>query len=140
MKFSGLLLQRYTGKPERGHNGVIIKERSNTRRCSDIFEISCWNMERVRVAFSFDRCDREVMGHIATTGGICGNMISYLMIESVEYRFGGIDRLPHRIERLSYNGSLILPERQDKLRECSVLRSGRHYIGVLNPTVWPNPL
>jgi transposase InsO family protein len=104
MRINGLLLQRYTGRSERVHNGVITQDRSDLRWCSDIFEISCWNKERVRVAFSLDCCDREVMSYIATTGGICGNMIRDLMVESVECRFGKIDRLPHRIEWLSDNG------------------------------------
>jgi transposase InsO family protein len=78
---------------------------SNIRWCSDVFEIICWNKERLRVAFSMDCCDREVMSYVATTAGISGDMIRDLMAEAIESRFGFVDRLPHRIEWLSDNGS-----------------------------------
>ena len=40
-------------------------------------------------------CDREILSYIATTGGITS--------ESIEYRFGKVDRLSHRIQWLSDN-------------------------------------
>ncbi len=49
--------------------------RSIRRWRSDAFEIACWSKERLRVAFSLDCCDREVMSYVATTGGIDGNLI-----------------------------------------------------------------
>ena len=104
LKIHGLLLPRYRGKPVRTHAGNIIMKRSNLRWCSDAFEIACWNGERVRSAFSMDCCDREIMSYVATTGGICGDMIRDLMAESIEYRFGKVNRLPHRIQWLSDNG------------------------------------
>lgn len=60
VKMHGLLLTRYSSKPTRTHDGRIIMNRSNLR-CSDGFEIACWNEERIRLAFSMDCCDREVM-------------------------------------------------------------------------------
>ena len=57
------------------------------------------------MAFSLDCCDREIMSYIATTAGISGEMIRDLMAETIEFRFGIVDRLPHRIEWLSDNGS-----------------------------------
>jgi putative transposase len=105
MKINRLLLQRYTGKPTRTHDGTITTRTSNLRWCSDIFEIPCWNSERIRIAFSLDCCDREVMSYIATTGGINGAMIQDLVAEAVESRFGFVDHLPHTIEWLSDNGS-----------------------------------
>jgi putative transposase len=42
---------------------------------------------------------------IATTGGISGEMIRDLMLESVEKRFGSPQNVPHDIEWLSDNGS-----------------------------------
>jgi transposase InsO family protein len=68
--------------------------------CSDIFEIPFWNAEVVRVAFSLDCCDREVIGHIGTTGGISGEMIRDLMVDSVERRLGNLERLLRSIQRL----------------------------------------
>jgi putative transposase len=106
MKQNGMLLSRYTGKrPMRSHNGVVITLRSNMRWCSDVFEIVCWNTEVVRVAFSLDCCDRELMSYLATTGGISSEMICDLMVQTVEHRFGSVDCVPHAIEWLSDNGS-----------------------------------
>jgi transposase InsO family protein len=100
-----LLLQRYTGKSTRTHDGVIITLKSNLRWCSDSFEIRCWNGERVQVAFSLDCCDREAIRYVATTGGISGEMIRDLMAETLEHRFGaGVKATPHPIEWLSDNG------------------------------------
>jgi putative transposase len=50
MKKNSLLLQRYTGRPVRVHDGRVQMIRSNLRWCSDAFEIACWNEERSRVA------------------------------------------------------------------------------------------
>ena len=105
MKINGLLLQKYTGRPARCHNGKVMVRQSNMRWCSDIFEIVCWNRERVRVAFSMDCCDREIMSYIATTGGISGDMIKDLMAEAIDSRFGFVKQIPKRIEWLSDNGS-----------------------------------
>jgi len=59
----------------------------------------------VRIAFTLDCCDREAISWVATTGGINSGDIRDLMIESVERRFGLVDRLPVSIEWLSDNGS-----------------------------------
>ncbi len=105
MAMNRILLQKHTGKPTRTHDGKVITLKSNTRWCSDVFAIICWNKEIVWVAFSLDCCDREVMSYIATTAGISGEMIRDLMAETIESRFGLVDRLPHRIEWLTDNGS-----------------------------------
>jgi putative transposase len=106
MKAHGLLLERHTaGGVERRHDGRVAVDRPDTRWCSDGFEIGCDNGERVRVAFTLDCCDREAISFVATTGGIDGGDIRDLMIESVERRFGRVDRLPAPIEWLSDNGS-----------------------------------
>lgn len=105
MRVNGLLLARYSGKrPTRAHDGKVVTLKRNTRWCSDGFEIACDNGEVVRVAFALDSCDREVIGHVATTGGISGSMIRDLMLESVERRFG-MAATPHPVEWLSDNGS-----------------------------------
>jgi transposase InsO family protein len=105
MSQNRMLLQRYTGKPPtRAHEGKIITIRPNLRWTSDGFEIACWNGEIVRTAFALDACDREVMAWCASTGGISGEMIRDLMVESVERRFGE-KALPHPIQWLSDNGS-----------------------------------
>jgi putative transposase len=106
MKANRLLLERHTGSGmERRHDGRVAVDRPNTRWCSDGFEIGCDNGERVRIAFTLDCCDREAIWWVATTGGIDGGDIRDLMIESVERRFGLVNRLPLPIEWLSDNGS-----------------------------------
>ena len=109
MKRDGLLLPRYTGRPqERCHNGQVITLKPDLRWCSDGFEIRCWNKEVVRVAFSLDCCDRELMRYVATTGGITAEMVQDLLLESLEYRFGQSERVPHPLEWLTDNGSCYI--------------------------------
>ena len=105
MKENSLLLAPYGKRPVRKHDGKVITLRSNTRWCSDGFSIPCDNGDRVYVAFSLDTCDREAMRYIASTKGIDGEMIRDLMIESVEYRFGNLEKMPRHIQWLSDNGS-----------------------------------
>jgi putative transposase len=126
MKQNNLLLQRFTGKPQaRAHKGKIITIRSNLRWCSDVFEIPCWNKAVVRVIFSLDCCDREVLSYIATTGWINAETVRDLMVQSMEYRFGKVDELPHTIEWLSDNGLYYLAKdnvlfgRAINLKVCS---------------------
>jgi putative transposase len=122
MKAHGLLLQRHAGGAEaRRHDGRVAVERSNLRWCSDGFEIGCDNGEKVRVAFALDCCDREVLGHVATTEGIKGEDVQDLMITAVEYRFGPVNRLPETIEWLSDNGSsYIAHETKSLAREMGL--------------------
>jgi putative transposase len=106
MKAHGLLLERHSGRgDQRRHDGRVAVDRSDTRWCSDGFEIGCDNSERVRIAFTLDCCDREAISWVATTGGIDSGDIRDLMVESVERRFGLVNRLPQPIEWLSDNGS-----------------------------------
>jgi putative transposase len=104
MKMNHLLLQKHTGRPIRPHEGTIITLKSNMRWCSDVFEIACENKERIRIIFAMDCCDREILSYLATTGGITSEMVKDLMTEAIEYRFGLVASLPHRIEWLSDNG------------------------------------
>lgn len=109
MKQNQLLLTRHTGKKlTRKHEGRIITLNSNMRWCSDVFEIPCWNGDVVRVAFSLDCCDRELMSHIATSAWIDAQMVRDLMFQTMEYRFGDVDKLPHKIEWLTDNGKYYL--------------------------------
>jgi len=104
MKNHNLLLSRYSTKPIRVHDGNVITLHRNTRWCSDAFYLSCDNGERVQVAFSLDTCDREAMRYVASTKGIDGGMVRDLMAETVLYRFGEVDNVPHAIQWLSDNG------------------------------------
>jgi len=105
MRINQLLLPRYHGRRERSHDGVVITLKSNLRWCSDMFSIRCWNGEAVQVLFSLDCCDREIMGWLATSGGVSGEMVRDLMGETLEHRFGPtVLSAPHPIEWLSDNG------------------------------------
>ena len=106
MRVHGLLLRQHAGShEERRHDGKVAVAQSNLRWCSDGFEIACDNAEKVRVAFALDCCDREAMGHVATTEGIKGEDVRDLMVTAVEQRFGRVNHLPTIIEWLSDNGS-----------------------------------
>ena len=107
MRQAGLLLQRHTGKPKLTHEGKVVTLKSDLRYCSDVFEIRCWNGERVQVAFSLDCCDREAIAFRATADYPTAITIRDLMAETVEKRFGpGIREVPHPIEWLSDNGPI----------------------------------
>lgn len=106
MKVHGLLLQRDgERREERRHDGRVAVDQRNTRWCSDGLEIACDNGEKVRVAFALDCCDREAMGHVATTGGITAEDVQDLMVATVEHRYGRVNRVPEPIEWLTDNGS-----------------------------------
>lgn len=104
MKQNALLLQRHTGRPNRTHDGKIVTLSSNSRWCSDVFSIQCWNAERVHVVFSLDTCDREVIRYASSTIGVEGQLVRDLMVESIEARFGGVGKLDKPIQWLSDNG------------------------------------
>ena len=87
MKQHDLLLTR--SKPlqnDHTHEGKVIVSDSNKRWCSDGFEIKCWNGEKVRVIFSLDCCDREIMSYAATTAGISSEMVCDALVQSMERR------------------------------------------------------
>jgi putative transposase len=78
MKINNLLLQKHTGRPVRLHEGTIITPQSNTRWCSDVFEIICWNGEKVRVAFCMDCADREVLSYILLQAALTETLLKTL--------------------------------------------------------------
>lgn len=109
MKQNDLLLTR--SKPlqnDRTHEGKVIVSESNMRWCSDGFEIKCWNGEKVRVVFSLDCCDREIMSYAVTTAGISSEMVCDVLVQSMERRFGVVSHLPQMIEWLTDNGSCYI--------------------------------
>ena len=62
------------------------------------------------MAFSLDCCDREIISYVATTGGIDGNLVRDLMLETVATRFGNVLQLPHSVQWLSDNGPAYLSD------------------------------
>lgn len=87
---------------------VLLRSKAIPDGVPIFFEIPCWNGDVVRVGFSLDCCDREAMSFVATSAWVNAEMIRDLMIQTVEYRFGKIDRLPHKIEWLTDNGKCYL--------------------------------
>lgn len=111
MKQNDLLLTRSEPlQNDRTHEGRIIVPESNQRWSSDGFEIKCWNGEKVRVIFSLDCCDREIMSYAATTAGISSEMVCDVLVQSMERRFGMVSHLPQRIEWLTDNGSCYIAQ------------------------------
>jgi putative transposase len=105
MKKHGLLLPKT--KVERKHSGTgkVMTLHSNTRWCSDAFEIKCFNAEKVYVAFSLDCKDREAMAYVARKRPLLAQDIQELMITSVEHRFGDT-RTPRMVEWLTDRGAI----------------------------------
>ena len=106
MRINGLLLPKsqilrtnHTG------TGKIVTLHSNTRWCSDAFEIRCFNDEKVFVAFSLDCNDREAISYVASKEPLLGKSIQELMIHSVEKRFKNL-KTQRQIEWLSDRGSI----------------------------------
>jgi len=60
MREQGWLLFRQGQKPldTRKQEGRVAVKESDTRWCSDGLELTCYNGERVRVAFALDSCGR----------------------------------------------------------------------------------
>jgi putative transposase len=106
MKINGLILPK-SGPLRLNHEGTgkVMTLFSNTRWCSDGFEIKCWNGEKVFVAFSLDCCDREAIHFVATTEPLTQQNIAELIICSVDKRFpaGRVDRT---IQWLTDRGSI----------------------------------
>lgn len=64
----------------------------------------------MRVVFSLDCCDREVMSYVATTKGISATMVQDVLVESIEKRFGDTPVLPKEVEWLTDNGSCYIAD------------------------------
>jgi len=106
-----MLLEKHTAvRKGRIHDGKVMVMRSNLRWCSDGLEFTCWNGETVRIAFALDCHDREIIGWLATTSGISGEMIRDMMVQCVERRFGS-ERAPHKVQWLTDNGSVFAAQK-----------------------------
>lgn len=129
MKQNQLLLTRAESlKNDRTHEGQVVVSTSNSRWCSDGFEIKCWNGEKVRVIFSLDCCDREVMSYLATTAGISSDMVCDVLVQSMEKRFGAVSYLPQPVEWLTDNGS------------CYIAKSTRQFAHALSFRICTTPI
>lgn len=115
MKISGLTLPKSVSE-RREHEGTgkVMTLHSNTRWCSDAFEIRCWNGEKVYVAFSLDCCDREAIHFVARVEPLTQVQIAELMIYSVDKRFKG-GRADRKVQWLSDRGSIYRAELSRKI-------------------------
>ncbi len=87
--------------------GTVAVEASDTRWCSDGFEIKCDSGQIVTATFAKDCCDRENMAFRAREGkGLPGEPVRAMLIEAVEQRFGAVEPPPagHLLQFLSGNG------------------------------------
>lgn len=104
MRANNLLLQRFTGKSTKTHDGKVVTLTSNMRWSADTFSIKCFNGEKVEVSFCIDTCDREIISYVTTATATNGLVIRDLIAQSFESRFNKLERLPRGIEWLSDNG------------------------------------
>lgn len=116
MQMHGLVYPKSNKLRDHEGTGKVMTLHSNTRWCSDCFEIKCFNGEKVYVIFTLDTCDREVMRFIAKTEPILATDVQSIMIESVEKRFNE-NRAPRAIQFLSDRGSIY------KAKETKILAS-----------------
>lgn len=105
MKIKGLLLPKTEVIRTHKKTGKVMTLHSNTRWCSDCFEIKCWNGEKVYVIFILDTCDRELIAYKALSRPIVLRDLQELMLSAVECCFSST-KAPRQIEFLSDRGSI----------------------------------
>ena len=101
----GDLLFKKSKKRRNLKTGKVITGFSDQRWCSDIFEIKCWNGEKVYVVFALDCHDRECLAYIAEPRALLARDIQDLMLLSLERRFERFEA-PWEIEWLSDRGAV----------------------------------
>jgi putative transposase len=107
MDLNGWKLPRATRRRTgRAHRGLVQRDVSNERWCSDVLEIACWNGELVQLGFALDCHDREALAHIAAPRDLISTDIQQLMQRAVAARFGAGERPDAPIQWLSDNGSI----------------------------------
>jgi putative transposase len=107
MELNGWKLPRATRRRTgRAHRGLIQRDVSNERWCSDVLEIACWNGELVQLGFVLDCHDREALATVAAPRDLVAPDIQQLMQRAVAGRFGAGERPDAPIQWLSDNGSI----------------------------------
>jgi len=122
MKRNGLVFDR-RGPVRRNadlHQGRIITFCSNVRWCSDIFEVHCFNGEKVYVCFIMDCHDRECIAYLDRDRPLLARDIQELMLKAVEARFRQV-RAPREIQFLTDRGAVY--------RSLETVQFGR-YLGL----------
>jgi putative transposase len=123
MRGAGLLLPKHIGfQPQRKHEGTVQTLRSNTRWCSDAFQIRCWDGRKIEAMFVMDTCDREVLSMVATIGNLQANDARDALALAFERRFPGPLRPSTPIEWLTDNGGIfIATETQDFAKDLGFI-------------------
>lgn len=122
MKMNHLLLAKSQVRrvKEGEKTGKIITLSSDTRWCSDCFEIECFNGEKVYVSFILDCHDRECLSYVAYNRPLLKKDIQEVMLKAVEKRFSK-SRTEKEIQFLTDRGSIY--------RALETMRFGR-YMGL----------
>lgn len=105
MDMNDLLQKKYPKRRKHEGTGKVMTLHSNTRWCSDAFELQCFNGEKVYVAFSLDCRDREAIGFVVRERNLIAEDIRTLMFDSVINRFGDV-KVPHKIQWLTDRGTI----------------------------------
>lgn len=105
MDMNDLLFKKYPKRSKHLGTGKVMTLHSNTRWCSDGFELQCFNGEKVYVAFSLDCKDREAISFVAFDRPLQSIDIRELMQDSVLKRFNDV-KVPHKIQWLSDRGTI----------------------------------
>ena len=105
MKMFGLILPKVSSRRDHVPTGKVMTLHSNTRWCSDAFEVQCFNGEKVYTAFALDCKDREAISFVSSCDPLTSIEIQNLMVTSVENRFQGL-HTPRQIEWLTDRGSI----------------------------------
>ena len=127
MAAHALLLPRAPRRRQssRPHKGKVMVGASDTRWCSDGFEIQCDSGQTVTATFTKDCCDREIMAWRAWEGkGLPGEPVREMLIEAVEKRFGAVEAVPqdHVLEFLADNGGAYIAEQTRRIAKQLGLR------------------
>lgn len=132
MALNGWTLPRVTRRRTgRAHRGLIQREVSNERWCSDVLEIACWNGEIVQLGFALDCHDREALATVAAARDLLGTDIQDLMQRAVATRCGPQARPDTPIQWLSDNGSIYTA------LETLITAERLHLVPITTPAASP---
>lgn len=121
MEMNDLLQKKYPSRRKHDGSGKVMTLHSNTRWCSDAFELQCFNGEKVYVAFSLDCRDRDAISFVASERNLVAEDIRQLMLQSVVNRFGEA-KTPRKIQWLTDRGTIY---------RANITRAAANQLGLL---------
>jgi transposase InsO family protein len=132
MKENGLQLPKFVGfQPKRKHEGTVQTLRSNTRWCSDSFQIRCWDGRRIEAMFVIDTCEREVLSLVAAIGTLEASDVRAALALAYERCFPGNQAPKTKIEWLTDNGGIFIA------KETQLFAEGLGFIPCQTPAYSP---